>query len=120
MADLEVDHEPNDDLRGDLARAFATASEAPEAPAVEAPEAPETPEKPEQTAEERARDEAGRFAKAKRETLKLKPAEGTETPAAPEKPTTEAPAAKVDIPPPTEWLGEQKLPWKNVPNALKQ
>ena len=126
MADLEVDHEPNDDLRGDLARAFASASEAPPAEATEiASEKPEIEaEKPEQTAEQRARDEAGRFAKEekKRETLKLKTPDGAPPAAAPavaEKPAVEA-AAKVDIPPPTEWLGEQKLLWKNVPNALKQ
>lgn len=106
--------EQNDDLRGDIARAMASSEPietAPiETPDIEAPEPAETP------AEVRARDEAGRFAEKPRETLKLKPAEGAATIPTP----NSAAAPKVDIPPPMEWKGEEKLLWKNVPNALKQ
>lgn len=124
MAELKTIDEPNDDLRGDLARAIAGAAEP---VADEFPDAPEpvdeTPEKP--TAEEqRARDEAGRFAKEtkKRETLTLK--EKPPGNSLPNDPAAIPPAApappKIEIPPPMEWKGEEKLLWKNVPNALKQ
>lgn len=119
----EVDNEPNDDLRGDLARAMAGVSEQVAEPADSSP-TPEIETPTETTEEQRARDEAGRFAKEqkKRETLTLKekpPGASSPTEAAPQAVAPAAPL-KAEIPPPLEWKGEEKLLWKNVPNALKQ
>lgn len=125
-------NEPNDDLRGDLARAFATVTDVTDLSGTEtgevASEVTETPDEP--SAEQRARDEAGRFAKEekKRETLKLKAAPvneaakaaGAAVTATVATPADAAAPTKVDVPAPLDWKGEEKLLWKNVPNALKQ
>ncbi len=96
---------------------------------------PEIVETDEQKAE-RARDEAGRFAKqpkeAKpRETLKLTPKVGSKTPPAPETPTTPGaaspdtqsavqPVAPEKIPAPQEWSGLAKVKWDKLPVAVQQ
>jgi len=96
----------------------------------------------EETAQEkadRARDEAGRFAKEPkekpRETLKLKPketpasptpdtpgSEGSTPRAAADGPQSTAAAAPKDeevIPPPAEWKGAGKLDWNKLPRAIQ-
>ncbi len=104
------------------------APETPIAPAPDAaPEAPIAGESAEQKAE-RARDEAGRFAKQPtekpRETLKLK--EKPQAPSSPEAgsvsaapPAPAAPLAE-KIAAPQEWSGLAKVRWDKLPPAVQQ
>jgi len=110
------------------------ANETPEAPppAADAPvttsDAP-PPETAEQKAE-RARDEAGRFAKEpkeKRPTLALKKPPAPDTPTAPGAPTPSPVVAAQPVAPevqkiaaPQEWSGLAKVRWDKLPVAVQQ
>lgn len=120
----EVNDAPNDDLRGDLARAMIGAFDGAAPEPIDQDSSPPPDEAPEtQTAEESARDDVGRFAKVKRETLSLKekpPGDASSPTDAASQAAPLAASQKTEIPPPLDWKGEEKLLWKNVPNALKQ
>jgi len=121
--DVEVD-----DLRGDLAKAFAGDIQADPAPPADLGEAtpPADAAPKEQTAAERARDEKGRFAREEaarevkaRETLTIKPKEPVQA-AAPVAAEPVAAAPKPgDIPPPMEWKGAAKVDWNRLPPPVK-
>ena len=103
-------------------------------PPVEAPAEPTPVETAEQKAE-RARDDAGRFAKepkGKRPTLTL-PKEPTEKPLAAATPTAAtptptpqvagepaAPSAEKKIPAPQEWSGMEKVKWDRLPVPIQE
>ncbi len=125
-----------DDLRGDIAKAYdelAGGSDAPP-PAADAPDiaadAP-PPETDEQKAE-RARDEAGRFAKQPKEpkardTLSLKgkppapepsnPGAALSSPVIAAQPVAPQPQK---IPPPAEWSGMEKVRWDKLPPPIQE
>ncbi len=129
--------EERDDLRGDIAKAYdelAGTSDAPP-PASDAPniaaDGPPAAETDEQRAE-RARDEAGRFAKQPKEskardTLSLKakpPAPDASSPGAQPPPVVAAqpvaPTPADKIPAPQEWSGLAKVRWDKLPPAVQQ
>ncbi len=100
-----------------------------ETPVVETPDEPILAETAQQTAD-RARDEAGRFAKAEerkaRETLKLRepkaaPLAADATPAKPLPPEIDKEGKHLDrIAPPVGWKGAAKVDWDRMPRNVRE
>lgn len=123
------DTEPNDDLRGDLMRAMQESASAADQTQADPQETQaDDGEQGDAAERQRARDDAGRFAKEKREreTLRLKDkpapakgaeiAENAETKADPAKPETKAEEGPA---PPAHWKGNPKLNWGRLPPEVR-
>lgn len=104
-----------------LADVMAAQQELEGVPEAGAPEAEVPPQETAEQSAQRARDEAGRFAKEDkpRETLKLKEKPAAEAPVEAPPQTQEAKPAAEPIPPPVEWKGGGKVQWNKLPKDVQ-
>lgn len=141
MADVPADSgDDQDTLRDDIARAFTevTGNDVPaktdDAPASDDAPTPSDQDKDKAAADQRARDQAGRFAKADakpRQTLTLKKPNGADTAqrgdaAASVQAQGDEPAKDGQpvpqgerIPPPVHWKGNEKIKWERLPRDVQ-
>lgn len=122
-----------DDLRNTLADALSGDIKPDTTPLPEVTAEPEVKVETAEQKADRARDEAGRFAKEKRDTLALKPkeskqpvavappgSEGKAPPAATADPKGAVAAAPPEgAAPPIEWKGEAKVDWQRLPKGVQ-